>query len=165
MIALTHLQGWLQRFEDFLLGGLLLVMIVLAAAQILFRNLFDSGLIWGDEVLRSLVLWTGLVGAVVASRERRHITIDVLSRLLPSWLQPRVARAVSLFTGIVCGLLAWHSARFVAAEYRFGASGPGGWPGAWFELVLPVSFSLISLRYLLDACTGKGPPVSRGGGE
>jgi len=154
LIKLEHL---LQRLENLLLGGLLVAMILLATYQILLRNLFDGGLIWGDELLRILVLWTGLLGAVAASRERRHITIDVLSRLLPERLRRWTARLVALFTGLVCALLAWQSGRFVHAEFSFGASGPGGVPSAWFELVLPVCFALISLRYLVDCCSDAIP--------
>jgi TRAP-type C4-dicarboxylate transport system permease small subunit len=139
----------LQRLEDLLLGGLLIGMILLAAYQIILRNCFDGGLIWGDEVLRILVLWTGLLGAATASRERRHITIDVLSRLLPERLQRWAGQLVALFTALISALIAWHAGRFVHAEFSYGATGPGGIPSAWFELVLPVSFALISLRYLV----------------
>jgi len=155
-----------QRLEDCLLGGLLAAMILLAAFQIIFRIGFNGGLIWGDELLRILVLWTGLFGATVASRERRHITIDVLSRLLPVRLQYWTGRIVSLFTGVVCGIIAWHAGRFVRAEFNYGGTGPGGIASAWFELVLPVCFALISLRYLIDfaGLFGLGGP-KKGGTE
>ena len=39
---------------------ILTAMIVLAATQIVLRNLFDSGIIWGDAALRVAVLWVGL---------------------------------------------------------------------------------------------------------
>jgi len=50
--------------EDGILVVLLSVMILVAAAQILLRNFFDIGLSWGDQALRILVLWVGLMGAV-----------------------------------------------------------------------------------------------------
>jgi len=161
MILARRLGQLLQRLEDLLLGSLLVGMILLAAFQIVLRNGFDGGLIWGDEVLRILVLWTGLLGASVASRERRHITVDVLSRLLPERLRLLSAKIVSLFTGAVCALIAWHAGRFVHAEFNFGATGPGGIPSAWFEIVLPVCFALISLRYLFDFATKFGAGGSK----
>ena len=48
--------------EDGILVVLLSVMILLAAAQILLRNVFDIGLFWGDQTLRILVLWVSLMG-------------------------------------------------------------------------------------------------------
>jgi TRAP-type C4-dicarboxylate transport system permease small subunit len=73
---------WLHRFEDGLIAFLVLLLVVLAGAQIVLRNFFDSGLPWADPVLRALVLWTGLLGALAAVREDKHISLDVLSRLL-----------------------------------------------------------------------------------
>ncbi len=71
----------LHRAEDGLLALLLAVMIVLAGTQILMRNLFDSGFVWIDPLLRVLVLWFGLIGATVATRHNKHIRIDLLSTL------------------------------------------------------------------------------------
>ena len=70
----------LHRAEDGLLALLLTLMIVLAGTQILMRNLFDSGFVWIDPLLRALVLWVGLVGATVATRHNKHIRIDLLSQ-------------------------------------------------------------------------------------
>ncbi len=77
------MQTWIKRLhraEDALLVLLLSTMIVLASTQILLRNLFDSGFVWIDPLLRVLVLWLGLIGATVATRNNRHIRIDLLTR-------------------------------------------------------------------------------------
>ena len=63
-----------------MLISLLISMILLSSGQIVLRNFFDIGIIWIDPLLRVLVLWTALVGATVASRENKHIRIDLLSR-------------------------------------------------------------------------------------
>ena len=65
---LQRCQGAIHRVEDFVLALLLSAMILLASAQIFLRNLFDSSLSWGDPMLRILVLWVGLLGALAASR-------------------------------------------------------------------------------------------------
>ena len=46
----------LHRAEDALRAFLLTAMILLAGTQILMRNLFDSGFVWIDPLLRVLVL-------------------------------------------------------------------------------------------------------------
>ncbi len=71
------LAGALGRLEDALLVALLGVLLLLASTQILLRNLFDAGLTWADPLLRVLVLWLGLLGAMIASRSGKHITLDV----------------------------------------------------------------------------------------
>ena len=104
---LNRLWCWGKLLEDFFLALLLLVMVVLAVLLIVMRNVFDSGLVWGDELLRILVLWLCLVGAMAASRDDNHLTIDVISRFLPQSLQAFTRILTNLFTVIICAIIAW----------------------------------------------------------
>ncbi len=65
------------------LGGL----VVFASAQIVLRNVFSIGLTWSDGLIRLVVLWLALLGALAASREGRHITMGAVTRWLPQRLQ------------------------------------------------------------------------------
>lgn len=146
--GLLQILGRLGRWaEDILLVGLLAVMIGLAALLILLRNVFGSGLLWGDELLRILVLWLGLLGAVAASRDDNHIKIDVLSKLLPQRIRLAARMLLDLFTALVCGIIAWHAGRFVQMELAFGAPALGRFPAWIFESILPAAFGLIAYRY------------------
>ena len=53
---IEYFQGILLRLEDGVLVGLLLLLISIAVLQILLRNLFDSGVYWGDFLVRILLL-------------------------------------------------------------------------------------------------------------
>jgi len=99
--------------ENGLLTLMLISMIGLGTLQIVQRNFFGSGFIWTDELLRLLVLWLAMAGAVAASRDDRHIVIDLLSRFLNDRHALLVRTILDLFTTTVCVLLAWHTARFV----------------------------------------------------
>ena len=100
--------------EDSLLIALLLSMVLLASGQIMLRNFFDMGLVWIDPLLRVLVLWVGMLGALAATRGRRQISIDVLAHVSGQRLQLAAGLVTSLFTALVCAVVAVHSARFVA---------------------------------------------------
>jgi len=139
----------LNRLEDSLLVLILSTMIVLAIYQIVSRNLFSEGLVWIDPLLRTLVLWVGLSGAVVAARSDRHIRIDVFTKYLPGNILPLVHRVVYLFACCVCLLIAWHSARFVYSEYEYSTIAFSGIPAWVTALIIPLSFFLIALRYIL----------------
>jgi len=143
-----RVAGLLVRVEDALLVLILSTMVVLAGGQILLRNLLDVGLVWADPLLRVLVLWVGLVGAIAAARADRHIAIDLLSRLLPARVRRLTRMLTDACTAAVCGLLAWHAARFVAVEYESGAIAFAAVPAWVCELILPVGFAVIGLRYL-----------------
>jgi len=89
-----------RALENAVLVTVLSAMILLAAGQIFLRNLFDIGFIWTDELLRMLVLWIALAGAVAASREDKQINIAVLDRFLPDTLAALSKIMVHAFNGI-----------------------------------------------------------------
>lgn len=146
--SLWRLGRWL---EDAVLVLLLAGMIGLAATQILLRNVLDSGLVWADELLRILVLWVGLAGALAASRDRNQIRIDVLSRFLAPRARHAVRILTDLFTAAVCLVVAWHSLVFVRGSLEFGDTLLGNLPAWWFQVILPAGFFLIGWRYLVHA--------------
>ncbi len=146
---LARFDRLLAQIEDGLLVFTLTAMILLAGLQIVLRNGWDSGLTWGDPLLRILVLWVGLLGAMAATRANNQITIDLLSRLLSERLNRIKSVVVDLFAAVVCGLLAYHSARFVMMEYEDGMMAFAAVPAWLCELILPLGFGLMALRYLL----------------
>ena len=139
----------IHGFEDALLALMVAVMIFLAGSQILLRNLFDTGFAWADPVLRLLVLWVGLLGALAASRTDKHIAIDVFSRLLGPRALAATRSITTLFTAAVSGLIAYHAGRFVAMEREANIIGVAGMPAWLLELIIPVGFGLIAVRYLV----------------
>jgi len=155
-----------KAVEDGLLVGLLATMIIVAGAQIVSRNLLDRGFVWGDELLRILVVWLTFVGAVAASRDRNHVAIDLLSRFLPRRGRLAARLLADVATAAIAALLAYASIRFVGMEKEAAStvlqqiptwisrfvSGSGGEIGvpAWLvESILPVGFGLVAWRYLV----------------
>jgi TRAP-type C4-dicarboxylate transport system permease small subunit len=141
------LVGIVHRIEDVFLALLLGAMVLLAPLQIFLRNFFDEGVTWGDPLLRVLVLWVGLLGAVAASRGDRHIAIDVLSRFGGGRLRLSMRIVTSLFTVVVCALVAWHSGQFVQLEREFESEAFAGMPAWIFQVVIPFAFGVMGLRY------------------
>ena len=143
----------LQKIEDGILVWLLLLMIFIAVLQIFLRNLFDSGILWGDPLVRILVLWIGLIGAMVASRNNHHISIDLISRFLPDHLKKLTNLMISIFTSLVCAVMAYYSLMFVIMEKNDGVIAFANIPAWICESILPISFVIISFRYLLFSFT------------
>lgn len=146
-------RGLVPRLEEAVLALLLGAMIVLSSLQILLRSVFDSGIGWADPMLRVLVLWVGLLGAVAASREGRQITVDVFARLLSGRPRAAVGALTSLFTVGVSAVLAYHGVRFVASEHAFASVAFSGVPAWALESVIPFAFGAIALRYLGHAAS------------
>ena len=144
--AQRMLRG-LQWLEDGLLVAAVVAMVVLAGLQIVLRGALGGGILWIEPLLRALVLWIGMLGALVASRTGQHIAIDVLTSALPAGWRRLLRAAASAFTALVCAGLAWHAGRYVALEYEFAEAAFADVPSWAVVLILPVVFGLIGLRY------------------
>jgi TRAP-type C4-dicarboxylate transport system permease small subunit len=150
--ALARAKGTLHRAEDALLALLLGATVLLASLQILLRGVFDVGIGWIDPLVRVLVLWLGLLGALAASRGAgRQITIDVVSRLLPERQRAAVGTLTSSVTAVISGVLAYHAGRLVISEFEFGSVAFSGIPAWQLASVLPFAFGAIALRYVVRA--------------
>ena len=152
-------RRWLKRAdtaarwcENSLLVVLFIALLGLSGGQIILRNVFSSGLFWSDELVRLLVLWLAVVGALAATRDRRHIAIDLIARALPALPQRIVRSIVGVFAGVVSATFAWQAWRFVMDSRDFGDTVLGGWPAWYFQLILPLGFALIAWRFLSGVC-------------
>ncbi len=141
--------SYIDRLEDWFLVSLLIVMILLAVSQIIYRNIFDGGIIWADPLLRVLVLWVALAGAVIATRTDNHIRIDYFTRYFSEKFCSCIQRLVYMFCVAVCVLISWHAARFVMDEYEYGTIAFGSVPSWVTAIIIPVGFGLMAFRYLL----------------
>ena len=146
-----RLLAGLRFIENGLLVLLLGAMILLAAYQVVARNFFDTGILWGDAFVRVLVLWVTFIGATIASRDDEHIRIDLLARFLGERSEPWVIRFRSAFTAVVAGLFAWYSFEFVRLDYEDGIIAFAGVPAWICEAVMPIGATLIALRYAVRA--------------
>lgn len=146
-----RLYRFLLRTEESLLVIILLTTIIFAVAQIFLRNFLHSGIPWGDSLVRILVLWLGLIGAMIASRNHRHIKIDILSRHLTPVNQVRLRRFTDSITAIVCFIVAWYAFVFVRIEYQDGMQAFENMPVWLTEVIIPVGFLIMAVRFLLSA--------------
>lgn len=156
--------GRLARFsiavENTLLVLLLGAMMVLATAQIVMRLAFDGSLVWADPLIELMVLWIALLASIAAARSGRHLSIDILSQLLP----PRLARlptAVAAgFAAGICGLLAWQSWRYIQLTREFGETVLFGLPAWAVYGILPLAFALMTWHFAARAITNAWQLVS-----
>jgi len=141
----------LHRLEDAVLALAVFALVLLASASIVLRMGFDTGLPWLDPLLRMLVLWLAMLGAMAAAREGRHIGLDIAVR----WLPRPAARAVRLltygFAATVSAVLAWQALRMVRDEYALDVIAFASVPTWLAQAILPIGLAVIALRLGIGA--------------
>ncbi len=126
-----------------LLGGTL----ILACTQIVMRAITGGSLLWIDPLLRYLVLWSGLFGALMATVKNKHIGLDLASFVLPKASKNIVQLVVLIFATITSATLSWAAIRFIQSEIEYGSPGLFELPGYVWSLVFPLTFGLMTIVY------------------
>ena len=78
--------------------------MLLAVAQIVLRVFFSFGFVWADELVKLFVLWIALIASIAASRNNRHLRIDVLSHFVAEKYSRLPRIVVDTFAAFMCGL-------------------------------------------------------------
>ena len=145
----NKLDTKISRLETVLVTILLTLMILMAFSQIVLRNFFATGIDWSDALVRYLVVWVAFIGAAVATREGKHITIDLLARWLTGARSIAIQALSCFFSTVICGLLTVAAARFIWFEAQMGSTTFLNLPVWVPEIIMPVAFGLMALRFLM----------------
>ena len=150
-------NAFLQKANTFLgkveTGGLCLIiamMLGLAILKVVMRYIFSASLLWSDIMLQHLTLWLCFFGAALATCERRHISIDVLSRILPEKITRWTNLAVDCVALVVIGILAYYGFLFLGDEQSSEAILIGSVPLWWAKTIIPYGFVLIGIHVVLQ---------------
>ena len=138
------------KIEELVLSVFLTVMILLACYQIALRWFTSGGLLWIDPLLRYLVLWSGLLGATMATARNHHIAMDAVGYLLHRRMKAWIGLLTHGFCVVVSIFLFRATIFFIRSEIEFGGSGLFGLPTWVWYLIFPIAFGLILLHFTFD---------------
>ena len=124
-------------------------MMLLAVGQIVLREVFNTGFVWADELVKLMVLWLAMVGSIAAARDNRHIRIDALSHVFPKLAIQITRIVVDLFAALIAGLIGWHAWRYLQVEIEYADTLLVDIPAWVVHSILPAAFLLISFRFLV----------------
>jgi tripartite ATP-independent transporter DctM subunit len=140
---------WIERIEDSCAASALLLISALPILSLAMRNLFSAGIPGNAGYVQNLTLYVGYLGAVVASRKRKHLSLTQGAEFLPPRMQGAAALLSGAITAGVSAALCWASWQFVITELDTPVYF-GGWLPIWaVETVLPLAFAVITSHFLL----------------
>ncbi len=114
---------------------------------------------WIDILLRHLVLVCGFLGAMLAAKRRKHITIDALSKVMPAKVLPVTESCTSALAAMICIILAISGWNLVEIGLEFPKE-LMSWADEWmFQLVFPIGFLMLAFHFGVRAFEGFGEVV------
>jgi tripartite ATP-independent transporter DctM subunit len=119
--------------------------------ELFLRTVFGTGITGSSEYVQHLALWVGFLGAALASREGRHLSLSAGITIVPKQYQRLTNSLASLVSTAVAAGLFWGSYLLVAAEMESAARVGSLIPVWMVQLILPISFALITWRFIWHA--------------
>ncbi len=77
--------------------GLILILVI---AQVAMRYLFNSPLVWSEELAVYVMVWMTFIGSVICMRDNEHIEVTILTDYLPQGLK----RAIFVFSRLASAI-------------------------------------------------------------
>nr|WP_323782985.1 TRAP transporter small permease [Amylibacter sp.] len=129
-----------------LLGVMLIAMVCLSVYNVISRYVFNSALLWADEIAVFAMIALAWLGAVVCGWRSAEIRMEILTSLLPSGAQRWVTILQQLVIAVLCAWVAWQALPYITRAYAIGMrSDASGFPVWLIHAVIPFSLVLVAL--------------------
>lgn len=141
----------INRLEEWFGGFLFLIIFAILIAQIVARQVFDSPLMWSEELARLIFVYVALLGISMAIRSQQHVYIDFITNLMPPTVK-RLANSfvqllifISLILFIYLGYGIWADASFPMESLK--ATFDMNITQKWLYAGLPLIAGLMLFRF------------------
>jgi len=85
---MNKLRSKILDIVEYIIATILVIsMVVVLSLQVFFRYVLHAPLYWSEELARILLIWSVFLGANLAFRSGSHMSIDVVSNILPGRLR------------------------------------------------------------------------------
>ncbi|MGX5220486.1 MULTISPECIES: TRAP transporter small permease [Pseudomonas] len=148
MKSSSRLFNIIDNLENYICRVLLALFVIILFAQILSRNLFNHSLSWTEELVTYMFVWFAFFGASYAAKLAAHNRVTFQFKLMPR----KVAVALEALSDLIwicfnCYFV-YLSVMFFMKANVFWKSQTLGVPMKYLYLILPIAFSLMTLRVL-----------------
>ncbi len=79
-----------DHLEEFFIIPLMFLMSIIIFIQVIMRYVFQSSLVWSEELSRYMFIWLIYFAVSYTARREKHIRIDAAINLYPKKLRPYI---------------------------------------------------------------------------
>ena len=137
-----------DKFE-FALGVMLLAAITLLVFIAAVMRFAGNPVIWSVDMAQLLFIWLCFIGATRAMRQKAHLGVDYLVRLLPQRIRLIVETILAAFFIAFLMTLAIEGYKLTMLNWE-RVFGDSGLSYAWVTIAVPVGAVLLSMSILAN---------------
>lgn len=160
---LHRISHILARIEDGIAALNLAIVFLLVTYEMTARSLFGASLPWAEEFSRVLLITLVYFSAIGLTRTDGHIRIEFVVNMFGDRAQIILLRMTDILCLAFSLTATWLGIIFVQESIRFNLSFAHSdlpFPVWVAQLIVPVGFSLISLRLALRLIGANSPTHS-----
>lgn len=145
-------KGWkhfFNHFEEYLAGGLLLIMVTIAFINVVSRFTLKLSISYIEELEIYLYVWLVLLGSAIAFKNWKHLSVSILVEKFSRRARKVVEILVALFSIGFFVILFRYSITQIQDEILLQVTTTSmGVPMWWYTLGLPVGSVIIIIRII-----------------
>lgn len=107
----------LNNFEDLVSALFISITTILVVINIVLRYIFNSGLVWSEEVATGCFVWSVFIGAVAVFKHRGHVGVDIIVKKMPETMQKVVTLITDIILVALNGYMSYLSVLYISKSY------------------------------------------------
>ncbi len=150
MEGLAKFNGYIKKFEEFILSYSILLMTIILVANVIGRLVFNYSLKFAEEAGSMLTIIVTFIGISYCARVGRHIIMTVFFDIMPPKGKKLFLYISSSFTTVCLFFLTYLSTNYIMGVYATGRVTPALGLPMWLPyLFVPLGFLLGAFQYLI----------------
>lgn len=153
MISKKIVTIW-QKIENFAAFFVIFLLALIPTMEVIARKFFHTGIASSTAYTHHLVLIITFIGAMITSREGKHLSLSLDLKLGES-ARTRIETANAIIASMIT--TAFSISSFSFALVGFDRSQKIGFLPTWLiAMIMVLGFAVIAVRFILAAPPGKG---------
>ncbi|MBN2873464.1 MAG: TRAP transporter small permease [Spirochaetales bacterium] len=136
----------------FLSYAMMIAMVLIIFVNVVLRYVFDSGIVWSEEVALLLAVWFIFIAMSLGVKQDLHISISILpDNALPPWAHRMLEVAKNLVVLVVAAVMlvyGWKLTKVTMSSIMAATL----WPAGLLYAVLPPTAFMIIYDALMAIC-------------
>ncbi|MFC1508579.1 TRAP transporter small permease [Candidatus Omnitrophota bacterium] len=137
--------------EEWIIAILLIVMVLMVAAQVLSRYIFHTSLSHTEELVRYFFVWATFLGIAAAANRKKHLSIAFASGIIPERYMKWVKKVAGLCALLFAGVIMYYGVRVVVLQIQTQQKTAAlGMPMWIIGLAVPVCSAVLIVRIFMS---------------
>ncbi|MDR2132350.1 MAG: TRAP transporter small permease [Clostridiales Family XIII bacterium] len=163
--ALVKLDKILEAIEKNIVGYATIIMVIILFINVVLRNFFHSGLVWGNELSSYLNILAVYFAVSAGFKYGSHVGVSAfVDYVIPKALRKGTAVLTNLITLLFCAVVLWLAYRMSLAQFANGQVSPVmSFPLGAIYTILLLGMIFSCLRLVIEIVKLRKGDGTRGG--